>query len=79
MNFRFAVDLKLNFFRKFANATRLDIPGATHTEDMCYIFRLSELDNLIDETEYDRLTNAAPEGQMSKILIKLIANFAEFG
>lgn len=77
--FRFAGDLKLSFFRKFANATALDIPGATHTEDMCYIFRLSEMDNLIDEHEYKGLTNGTPEGQMAKTLIQLIRNFAQYG
>lgn len=37
------------------------------------------MENLIDETEYNRLTNDGPEGKMAKTLIKFIANFAQYG
>lgn len=69
----------MNFFRKFANGSELGISGATHTEDMCYTFRLSEMENLIDESEYDRLINNSPEARLAKTLTELIANFAQFG
>lgn len=69
----------MNFFRKFANGSELDIPGATHTEEMCYVFRLSEMENLIDENQYNLLVADSSEGLMAKSLIKLIANFATAG
>lgn len=76
---RYSGDLKMNFFSHFSNGTALGIPGATHTEDICYIFRITDMENIIDDQEYLRLDNNTPEGKMSKTLIKLIVNFANTG
>lgn len=36
-DFRFSVELELNQFRKLYNITT--ILGATHTDELCYLFR----------------------------------------
>lgn len=74
---RFSVELELNSLRKTANATTLGISGATHIEDMFYLFKIDAF--IPESTAYDDFQLNTPEGQMTKKLVKFFTNFVRFG
>lgn len=74
---RFSVELELNNLRKTANASALGIPGATHIEDMYYLFRMN-LFNPDDHVSND-IELSAPEQQMINMVVKFFTNFVKFG
>lgn len=74
---RFSVDLELNSLRKAANASALGLSGATHIEDMLYIFKIDVFVPSI-HVYYD-LKPSSPEGQMMKSVTKFFMDFARYG
>ncbi|XP_031619767.1 esterase E4-like [Contarinia nasturtii] len=75
--YQFSVELELNSLRKTANASTLGLSGATHIEDMLYLFRM---DAFIPESRaYDDFRLNTPEGQMTKKIVKFFTNFVKFG
>lgn len=67
----------LNNLRKTANASALGIPGATHIEDMYYLFRM-DLFNPDDQVSNDAELSA-PEQQMINTVVKFFTNFVKYG
>lgn len=74
---RFSVELELNSLRKTANASTLGISGATHIEDMFYLFRMDVF--IPESTAYSDFQLNTPEGRMTKQLVKFFTNFVKFG
>lgn len=74
---RFSVELELNSLRKTANASTLGLSGATHIEDMFYLFKTDAF--IPESTAYDDFQLNTPEGQMAKKLVKFFTNFVRFG
>lgn len=35
----FSIERELNYFRKLSNASALSLPGATHADELPYLFR----------------------------------------
>lgn len=75
--FRFSVELELNSLRKTANASTLGLSGATHIEDMFYLFKMDAF--IPESTAYDDFQVNTPEGEMTKKLVKFFTNFVKFG
>lgn len=74
---RFSVELGLNFLRKEANASTFGLSGATHIEDMFYLFKLTVF--VPDEHGYEIVKPNSKETQMIRTLTKFIVNFARNG
>lgn len=74
---RFSVELGLNDLRKTANASALGIPGATHIEDMYYLFRMNLFNP--DNEVSNKLDLSTPEEQMIKKVVKFFTNFVKYG
>lgn len=71
------MELELNSLRKTANASTLGLSGATHIEDMFYLFKTDAF--IPESTAYDDFQLNTPEGQMAKKLVKFFTNFVRFG
>lgn len=69
--------MDLNGLREVANASTLGISGATHIEDMFYLFKMDVV--IPESTAYDDFQVDTPEGQMAKKLVKFFTNFVKFG
>lgn len=67
----------MNSLRKTANASTLGLSGATHIEDMFYLFKMDVF--IPESTAYDDFQLNTPEGQMTKKLVKFFTNFVKFG
>lgn len=75
--FRFSAVLNLNYFRYVANATHLtEIKGATHCEDMIYLFKVNDW---APPTLYDGLKLDSDERRLIQTLRTFIVNFVKFG
>lgn len=73
---RFSVELELNFLRKEANASTFGLSGATHIEDMFYLFKLTAF---VPKGGYDVVKPNSREAQMIRTMTKFIRNFAKNG
>lgn len=69
--------MELNGLRKVANASTLGLSGATHIEDMFYLFKTDIV--IPENSAYDDFQLNTPEGQMSKKLVKFFTNFVKYG
>lgn len=75
---RFSVELELNFLRKEANASTFGLSGATHIEDMFYLFKVTGIVPT-DNCSYDIVKPNSREAQMIRTMTKFITNFAKNG
>lgn len=71
------MELELNSLRKTANASTLGLSGATHIEDMFYLFKIDAF--IPESTAYDDFQFNSPEEQMTKKLVKFFTNFVKYG
>lgn len=74
---RFSVELELNFLRKEANASTFGLSGATHIEDMFYLFKLTVF--VPKENGYEIVKSNSREAQMIRKMTRFITNFAKNG
>ncbi|XP_037042859.1 esterase E4-like isoform X1 [Bradysia coprophila] len=74
--YEFATVLGLNAFRDYANATALGFKGATHVEDMLYLFNTKIW---APENLYDGLRLDSPEARFIKFLRTFVLNFVKSG
>lgn len=52
------------------------LSGATHIEDMLYLFKMNEF---VTDDAYDHVLPSSREGQMIKRLTNMVARFADSG
>lgn len=76
-NCRFSVELGLNFNRDIANASTFGLSGATHIEDMFYLFKYNASDLNINWN--DAVKVKSRETRMIRAMCKFITNFAKNG
>ncbi|KAG4079456.1 hypothetical protein HA402_005153 [Bradysia odoriphaga] len=74
--YEFATVLGLNAFRDSVNATALGFSGATHVEDMLYLFNTKIW---VPDTLYDGLRLDSPEARFIKFLRTFVLNFVKSG
>ncbi|XP_037042862.1 esterase FE4-like isoform X4 [Bradysia coprophila] len=74
--YEFATVLGLNAFRDYTNATALGFSGATHVEDMLYLFNTKIW---APETLYDGLRLDSPEARFIRFLRTFVLNFVKSG
>lgn len=74
--YRFSVELDLNYLRKTANASIYGLSGATHIEDMLYLFKMHVF---VTDDVYEHIVDDSLEGQMIRNLTKFIVNFVNNG
>lgn len=73
---RFSVELDLNYLRKTANASIYGLSGATHIEDMLYLFKMNVF---VTDDAYEHILDDSLEGQMIRNFSKFIVNFVNNG
>ncbi|KRT84320.1 esterase, partial [Oryctes borbonicus] len=66
--FRFSVDRTLNFYKRLQGT---DFPGASHSDDLCYLFRVGNQKNEIIPNSLEDIT--------IQRMVKLWTNFAKYG
>ncbi|KAG4072989.1 hypothetical protein HA402_009408 [Bradysia odoriphaga] len=74
--YRFSADTGLNYFRQLKNASALGLEGATHVEDLLYLFNTCEWG---PESVYDVLESDSAEGRLVRLYRDFILNFVRFG
>lgn len=74
---RFSVELELNFLRKEANASTFGLSGATHIEDMFYLFKMTVF--VPKENGYEIVKSNSKEAQIIRKMTKFITNFVKNG
>lgn len=70
--YRFSVDDKLNALKMITNTTH--IPGTTHFDEICYLFRCNYLNKI-----YESLEATSATRQIIKTMAKLWTDFAKEG
>ncbi|XP_031621275.1 acetylcholinesterase 1-like [Contarinia nasturtii] len=75
---RFSVNSTLNLFKRQLNI--MDIPGASHSDELCYIFRNHFCDRFLNDS-LKNVENKESEIDLRTIayITKLFSNFAKYG
>jgi len=74
--FQFSAELDLNYLRSVSNASELGLRGATHCEDMLYVFKF---EGWVPKHIYDGVTLESDVGRMIKTFRDFVVNFVKFG
>lgn len=73
---RFSVELELNFLRRRANASAHGLSGATHIDDLFYLFKSAVY---VPEGGYENVKANSKEAQMVRTMTKFIMDFVKNG
>jgi len=68
--YRFSMDTKFNLFKNVLNVT---LPGTSHADELCYLFRCH-----LNPTLYDNVERDSVEFKTLKRITKLWVNFAKY-